>query len=345
MLKLKLVCSLALNLFLSGTFIAPSVASDLTRQFNAPFNNGTQGATRETADRAVQSGIQAQQARSSEQAIQYWQQAIELYRRVGEVSSQGRVYDLLGITYIDLGQLDQAENAFRRSLGIARDENNTIRQIYGYNNVGQVILQRGQTREAEQSFAEALRLARSIKHRPGQGLSLSNLGLATYAQGNYRNAIAWLEQAGDFRDQAKDPVGAANTLNLLGESYLAIGDTRSAFSAYDRAMTLAQQSGNQPNQFRAFDGLMLAYRGMGQENRYVEMLNQRLAMATEKNNAWQMLTSLKMIARQQQQAGKMAVAENYYQQAFSVAQKLNATKEQNDLREQIGMLRSRNFKW
>jgi tetratricopeptide (TPR) repeat protein len=177
MLTLKLVGSLSLTLLLTGT---PSFASSLTRQLNSPVR--TQDDTRETADRSVQSGIQAQQSGSPEQAIAHWQTAIEIYRRIGEVPSQGRAYDLLGMTYINLGRLNEAENAFRRSLGIARDLNNTIRQIYGYNNVGQVILQRGQTREAAKSFEEGLRLARSIRHQAGQGLSLSNLGLASSAQ-------------------------------------------------------------------------------------------------------------------------------------------------------------------
>lgn len=342
---LKLAQSIVLSLLVSSVLACPSSASPLDRQLRVPYNNGTQGSARETADRYVESGIQAQRNGSLAQAIADWNQALDLYQRIGETPAQGRVYDLLGMAYINLGQLDNAENAFRRSLGVARDENNTVRQIYGYNNIGQVILQRGQTVEASRSFAEGLRLARMVKHSAGQGLSLSNLGLATYTQGKYQAAIALLEQARGFRDQAKDPIGAANTLNNLGEAYQAIGNFPQAHAAHDRAMTLAQQAGNQAAQFRAFDGMMIANRGMGQENRFTEMLNQRLAMATQSNDAWQMLNSLKMVAQHQQQQGKLAAAEGYYQQAFSVAQRLNATSEQTYLKEQIGALRSRKFRW
>lgn len=342
---LKLVPSIALSLLVSSALAAPSFASSLNHQLRVQYNNGTQGSARQTADRIVESGIQAQRSGLLDQAIADWNRALDLYQQIGEIPAQGRVYDLLGMTYIQLNQLNNAENAFRRSLGAARDEGNTIRQIYGYNNVGQVILQRGQTVEAANSFAEGVRIARQAKHDAGLGLSLSNLGLATYAQGRYQAAIAFLEEARKFRDQAKDPIGAANTLNNLGDAYRAVGSFALAYAAHDRAMTLAQTGSDQAAQFRAFDGMMLANRGMGQENRFTEMLNQRLAMANRSNDAWQMLNSLKMVAQHQQQQGKLTAAEGYYQQAYSVAQRLNATREQTFLREQLGFLRSRKFRW
>ncbi len=330
--------------FVLGTVVAsPSFASDLDRQLQIPYNNGTQSATRSSADRVVELGKQAQQSGNLAQAIESWQHALRLYHEVKDVPAQARVYDLLGIVYANAGQIDAAEDAFRRSLAIARDENDVARQIYGYNNVGTILLKRAKVSEAQQSFANGLQLARSIQHSAGQGVSLSNLGLAAYTNGQYREAIALLEQARNFRSVSGDPLGSANTLNNLGDAYLAVRDYRSAYVSHRQAMFLAQQAQNRDAQFRSLDGMILAFQGLGQDRNYVEALNQRLAMATNGDNAWQLLASLKLMAQHHRAKKDFTVAENYYQQAFSIAQTLNASKEQEELLAQIGALRSRKY--
>jgi tetratricopeptide (TPR) repeat protein len=320
-----------------------SFASDLNRQLSVQSNPRSQTKLRAEADRWLQQGIENRQLGKIAQAIEAWQQALDLYHQVGEDGSKGRIYDLLGMTYINLGQIDEAEGAFRRGLAIARDQEDFVKQIYGFNNVGQVLLQRGQLAEAQRSFEQGLKLAQEVKHSGGQGLSFSNLGLVAYRLGQPRTAIHFLEQARDLRSQADDPVGVANTLNTLGEAYQAIGDYRSAYVSHRQAMFLGKNSADRPTQYRAMDGLIAAYQGLGQENYFADALNQRLAMATEYNDPQEVLNSLKLMAQVQRRKGNLTAAEGYYQQAYDVARSINATQEEEFLVAQLGTLRSRKY--
>jgi tetratricopeptide (TPR) repeat protein len=320
-----------------------SFASNLNEQLSIRSHNGTQGSMRSSADRWVEQGHREAQSGRAEAAIAAWKQALNLYQQIGDVPAQGRVYDLLGMTFVNLDLMDEAEEAFRRSLAIAHDEKNVVRQIYGFNNVGTVLLRRAQITEAQRSFSEGLELARNIRHAAGQGLSLSNLGLGAYRAGRYQEAIQYLEQARDFRNQNVDPLGAANTLSTLGDAYLAIRDYRSTFASHRQAMFLGQQKRDRPTQYRAMDGMMAAYQGLGQETRFTEIMNQRFTFATEHNDAWEVLISLKMMAQYQRRKGDLTQAENYYLQAYSVAREINATREAEYLKTQIGMLQSRKY--
>lgn len=318
-----------------------SYAASLTEQLRIQPHNGTQGNLRSTADRFVEQGQRLLESGWTDQGIASWQRALDLYRQIGDVPAQGRVYDLLGMTFVNLGRMDEAEEAFRRSLAIARDENNVAQQIYGFNNVGTVLLKRAQVAEAQRSFAEGLKLAQSIRHSAGQGLSLSNLGLGAYTLGRYQDAIQYLEQAWKFRNQNLDPLGAANTLSTLGNAYLAVRDYRSAFASHRQAMFLGQQRNDRATQYRAMDGMIAAYQGLGQEIRFTQMLNDRLAFATKNNDAWEVLISLKMMAQHHLRKQALTEAENYYQQAYAVARSLNATREMTYLSTQLGTLQSR----
>jgi tetratricopeptide (TPR) repeat protein len=101
---------------------AVSLNDPLTEQLNIPpFNNGTAGETRDEADRLVRLGGQQERQGQLSKAIDSWWQAIALYHSIGDVKAQGLTYDFLGLTYAQLGRFTEAEDALRRRLAIARD--------------------------------------------------------------------------------------------------------------------------------------------------------------------------------------------------------------------------------
>ena len=162
---------------------------DLDRQLNIPLNNGIRGEQRDEADFLVRLGEQAQRSGNFEKAIANWLQALDLYQQIRDFQALGMTYDYLGVTYAKLGRYQEAEDALRRRLGVARTREDFQGQIYGLNNLGTVLLQRGNFEAAQETLTEALRIARSVKNQEGEGLTLSNFGLLAATKGNYLEAI------------------------------------------------------------------------------------------------------------------------------------------------------------
>ncbi len=321
----------------------PSMAAELQDLYNVRPYNATQKPERRSADEWVQIGHQALETGSIQLAVAAWDQALEMYRTVGDVEGQGRIYELMGMTYAKRGYLAEADQIFRRTLAIARDNRNVQGQIYALNNIGTILLQYRSISDAQRTFEEALNLSRSVRHTVGQGLSLSNLGLVASMQGRYRDAIAFYEQAKPFRDLSQDLLGSANTMNNLGDAYRAVGDYRSAFIAHRQAMFLAQQSKDRATEFRALDGLIGSYQGWGQQENLTDALNRRLALSTEQNDAGQVLVSLKAIAQYYRQKKDFTNAANYYQQALTVAKSIQSSQDQDWLLAQLGELNSKKY--
>ncbi len=152
-IRLSAIASLnALVLLVStGAFaqIAPSngrtidLNRQLDEQLNIPLNNGTQGDTRNQADFFLRLGGQAQRDGNLQKAITNWLQALDLYQEIGDLEGLGVTYDYLGLTYAKLGRYQQAEDALRRRLGVARTRYDFQGQIYGLNNLATVLLQAG----------------------------------------------------------------------------------------------------------------------------------------------------------------------------------------------------------
>ncbi|MEQ8962891.1 MAG: tetratricopeptide repeat protein, partial [Coleofasciculus sp. C2-GNP5-27] len=145
---------------------------DLQDQLTIPVDSTIQREARNQADVLLRLGGEAKRQENLQKAIAYWQQALDLYQKIGDFEGQGLAYNYMGLAYADLGRFPQAEESLRRRLGVARFLQDFQGQIYALNNVGTVLLQSNDLDAAQESFTEALTIARTVGDREGEGLSL-----------------------------------------------------------------------------------------------------------------------------------------------------------------------------
>jgi CHAT domain-containing protein len=124
------------------------------------------------ADRLLQQGIQQLDTSQFRAALQSWQQALEIYREIGDRAGEGAALGNLGNAYADLGQYQRAIEFYEQALAIARE----------------------------------------IGDRAGEGRALGNMGVLRANQNQPELAIAFLKQSvkvreairGDIRGLAPD---------------------------------------------------------------------------------------------------------------------------------------------
>jgi tetratricopeptide (TPR) repeat protein len=311
---------------------------DLDEQLDIQLNNGIQREARDQADSLVRQGGQAQRRGELESAIATWLQALDLYQQAGDLQGIGQTYNYLGIAYVNLGRYRQAEDAFRRRLGIARTLNDFQGQVYALNNVGTVLLKDGNLEAAQDTFLQALTVARSIKNREGEGLSLSNLGLVAAEVGNYSEAINRYEAALNFRSAAIDRLGQANTRNNLGDAYHAAKRQAEAQSSYRLARILAEDSRDLTNQFRALRGLVVSHSAAREYQLAFRSLNDYIALAQKEANRPEELTALRLFAELSQVTGNLSNARTYYIEAIALANAIGDTQEETFLRNDLAQI-------
>ena len=323
--------SLAIALFLlagSATALTP----DLNRQLDIRQNNRTQGTSRNEADRLTRLGGRQERAGQLEKAIASWLQALEIYHQIGDLEAQGRLYDYLGLTYGRLGFFEEANDALRRRLAVARDTKDFQGQIYGLNNVGTLLLQQNNWSGALDAFKEGLSVARSVDHMGGIGLSLSNIGLVAAESGDYTQAIKQYKSALLFRNRASDAAGEASTWNHLGDAYRAVKNYREAASSYGAALRLARQARDPRNRLRAIDGLAPAHSAaVGRYGYAMELLDERLEVARELENLPQQLASLHSLAKLYEEINNPVKAVGLYRRTLALARQLEDVRVENEV--------------
>jgi tetratricopeptide (TPR) repeat protein len=316
-------------------------AIDITQQIHRPLNSSAGKSSRDTADKLLKQGKQQLSQGFPDKTLKSALEALEIYHSLGDLKAQGSTYNLLANTYLQLSDIKSAEDAMRRQLAIARDNQDFQNQIFALNNLGSLLLEKGENIAAQETIEDALVIARNVTNIEGQGLSLSNLSLVALRKGDYNKAIKIGEYALTFRRQLGDAIGEANTLNNLGDAYLAIGDYDNTIGSYGAAMRLAKSSFERPNQLRAIDGLVTAHAAVGRYNRALELLENRVAITNLIRNPGEDLKYLAISGEIYERMGNFAKAKDLYNRAISLAQKLEDSKQQTLLVNRLNDLKGR----
>ena len=187
------------------------------------------GSLNEAARHLEIAADQAAGAYAINEAITYYNQALEMAE-----SLHG--YESLGELYRQKGAVTEARLTFQRAIAMAQRENNLPAQAHSMNGLAFVQWQHDQYDEAYQTALEILNLDSVSPAESAKAQSL--LGMIAWVKGQLADAEAWCQQAmdtlGDTPDQAQ--LGSIN--NRLGLAYLYRGKFREAAEAFNQSLAI-----------------------------------------------------------------------------------------------------------
>jgi tetratricopeptide (TPR) repeat protein len=149
-----------------------------------------------------------------------------------------------GDTAMERGQLDEAEENYRRSLAISMEVGDRPGQASACRQLGTAVLKRGLHTEAESRYRDALALYEELCDKPEISQIYVLLGVIAKSCRRLDEAGNWYRQALSTLEELGDPLGAATTLVALIDLALAQGDER---EAQRRAISCVKLIGNLPH--------------------------------------------------------------------------------------------------
>lgn len=207
-------------------------------------------------------------------AQEWYEQALRLYRRLGDRDGESGVLHNLGVVAILLGQYDAARVALEEALRGFHKLGSRFGQAITNYNLGR--MNRALTRwgDAEQHFTIALDLARAIGNREIEVAILNGLA-QTYAlqdrrsaaRKSYVQAVQLARQLGDKRNQSRILAGIAHV-------ELQRGRARAGLRAAQHALRLAEAIDHPLFQSDALAALSASYMALG-DREQAEIASQR----------------------------------------------------------------------
>lgn len=189
--------------------------------------------------------------------------------------------NLLGVACADLGDVRKAIDYYKQALPIFRKDGKRQGEGAALGNLGLAYADLGETRKAIEYYDQHLAISREIGDRRGEGNALGNLGIAYKNLGETRKAIEYYEQALAIDREIGDRRGEGADLGNLGVAYHNLGEIRKAIDYYGQQLAIASEIGDRRGEGNALWNMSLAREELDDRAKAIECAKAALKIREE----------------------------------------------------------------
>jgi CHAT domain-containing protein/tetratricopeptide (TPR) repeat protein len=219
-----------------------------------------------------------------EKAIDYFEQARAIYRRLKDRSGEGNALNGLGSAARNLGRAEKAIEYYEQAVEIRRETRNRYGEGSTLSNLGLAYAELSRYEKAIERYEQALQIALEVKDRALEGRALNGLGLAANSLSRYEKAIEYYEQALVTSREVKSRVNEAALLHNLGDVYYDLGRYEKAIEYFEQAVAIFRELKDRNAEVHALGSLGKAYHALGRYEKAIEYYEQALRISREVKN-------------------------------------------------------------
>jgi predicted ATPase/Tfp pilus assembly protein PilF len=298
----------------------------------------------------VGAGEKAEAAYAAEQAMRFYDSALEALRKGGApTAEEGRIAERLGGLASLLGQYAEALGRYERALELSSSPEDRSRLL---RKAGEVREKTGEYDEALESFAGAKALLPSGPERGRTCLAecsvhflrgdydkalplleeaaatfppdckeaadaLRSRGLISWRRGEFDSAVSEFERALAIYEKLGELGGVAQTLADVGKTYGIKGDANRALPHFERSLELWRRIGDQKSLALAINNVGNVRAMLGEFDRALAAQKESLAIRERIGDRWGVASSLSNIGQTLLLLGDPAGALAYYERGLA----------------------------
>lgn len=311
---MKKICSAAI-LALALGFPVPMVLTDLAQA------QSTQSRQMD-ADRLATQGSQLFRTNRYPEALQAYEQALQIYRELRDRSAESVMLNNIGLSHFRQRQYQKAIDFYQQSLVIKQQIGDRKGEGTSLSNIGAAYNSLRQYEKAIDFFQKSLVIRQQIGDRKAEGTSLNNLASAYRNLKQYQKAADFYQQALAVFQQIGDRDGESGALGDLGSSYRNLGQYQKALDLYQQSLALFRQLGNPQGESYALSDLGDVYRSLGQYQQSIDSYTKALAVVRKLGDRNSEKNLLNDLGTAYMIVGNYRQAVDFYQRSLVLAQQV-----------------------
>jgi signal transduction histidine kinase len=175
-----------------------------------------------------------------EKSLVYGLDALARCEQIGDPLSLAKALDIVGITYIRLGNHAEALPCLLRGLTIATQQGDQNQQGSFYNTIAILYVNLGDHQKGAHYFEQSLQLCRALADVKGESITLSNLCMSYKDLGDYPKSLQYGLAGCQLAVQLQNASIQGWALTNLGNTYVAQAQFEQALDCYRQAINLAE---------------------------------------------------------------------------------------------------------
>jgi CHAT domain-containing protein/Tfp pilus assembly protein PilF len=288
------------------------------------------------ADQLFKAGTQQLNTGQFREALQTFEQALGIYKVLGDRQSERTTLNNIGFVYKSVGHYAQALKYFEQALIIGKEVGDKAGEGIILHNIGAVYNSLGQYADALKFYEQALVIRQQVGDKAGEKDTLNNIGLAYSNLGQYADALKFYEQALVIIKQVGNKAGEGITLYNIGLVYNRLGEYAQALKFYEQALVIAQEIGDKAGENRNLNNIGLVYTYLGQYPQALKYLEQALVIVKQVGDKAGEGTTLGNIGNVYNSLGQYRDALKFYEQALVIVKQVGDKAGEGTILNNIG---------
>ena len=287
--------------------------------------------TKFSADSIFSIGIKFRLAKEYEKAMEYFPQALDLYKNIGDERGESEVLGHIAVLYFDQADFGSAMTWYREAL--IKREKVDDKQLTGntFNSIGSVYLRAfNDYPQAISYYEKARKLREEIGDIQGLRTTLTYEANAYLRQadqlknsGKYADALSSLDKSGEIQLQLNSKVSYAEVLSNMGFVYSRLGDYDAAVEKLSEALKIMKEENDIEGLAGVYNNLGVVLQDAGREEKALEYFNNSLQIYEDKGDLSQVLPTLNNIGTVYFNLGDFNKAEEYHVRGLGISRDLD----------------------
>ncbi len=221
--------------------------------------------------------LQAQTEADVHRAREIWEQALGLWRELGDRRRRSETLNVLGVVHFRLDDYPKALEYYHQALPMWQAEGDAVGEAMTTRNIGMVYESQGDLRKAIDLYDRLLELDRRREGRLAEALTLRRLADVHADLGDYPRSLEYFRQARPLIRELASELRYTNLLIAMGSALYRSGASREARHTLLEALALARKIGN--SEIAALFNLGIISQGSGRYSEALDYYRQALNLA------------------------------------------------------------------
>jgi CHAT domain-containing protein len=264
-------------------------------------------------------------------AIRQYEEAVSLWRELGDRYGEALCIFRIGVAYYDLGEQQKALDHLQQALPLRRAAGDRSGEALTLTYIAAAYLTLGEPQKALDTYQQMLSIQRAINDRSGEAFTLTYMAGVYFTNlGEQQKALDAYQQALSIQRAIGDRSGEARTLAYIGNQYGEQGAAQTALDYYQQALTIARVAGDHTIENNLLLGFGFVYCWLGEKQKALDSYQQALTLTRSAGDRGSEAVALVGIANALSNLGDRQKPDNstpadkrkaleYYRQCLSIA--------------------------
>jgi tetratricopeptide (TPR) repeat protein len=192
-------------------------------------------------------GIVAQREGDLDAAEDWYRKSLAISEKLGDQPTMAASYHMLGVVAMLRGDLGTAQDWCRKLLAISEERGDQPSMAITFHLLGIVAHEGGDLAAAQNWFRKSLEISEELGDQRGVANSYHELGVVAWLRGELGAAEEWFRMSLAIEDELGNEPGMATSYHMLGMVARLRGDLAAAQNWYRKSLAISEELGNRPS--------------------------------------------------------------------------------------------------